>query len=225
MERQAEDRRAGVRRAGILAAIRASSSGLGIRALSEATGIHENTVRFHLERLVADGLVERRAGRSRGPGRPPLTFVALPWREDVGGDNYELIARVLTTHLEGAAEDPVGVAEEAGRVFGRGRGVRDRTGDALGELVEVLDEAGFLPEPVIDAEGRAVQVRVHHCPFGALAREDRSVPCGVHLGLMRGVLEASGGELAVDRLEPFVSPTMCVAHLARTGAEAGAATG
>lgn len=223
MERQAEDRRAGVRRAGILAAIRASSAGLGIRALSEATGVHENTVRFHLDRLVADGLVERQAGRSTGPGRPPLTFVALPWREDVGGDNYELIARVLTSHLEGAAEDPVRVAEEAGRAFGRGREVREPTGDALEQLVQVLDEAGFLPEAVLGSQGRAVAVRVHHCPFGALAREDRSVPCGVHLGLMRGVLEAGGGGLAVDRLEPFVTPTMCVAHLAE--AEAGAGPG
>jgi predicted ArsR family transcriptional regulator len=40
------------------------------------------------------------------------------------------------------------------------------------------------------------------------------VVCPVHLGLMRGVLESAGAAVTVDRLDPFVHPDLCVAHLA-----------
>ena len=210
------DRRAGARRADILAVVRAAREGLGIRALAEATGLHENTVRFHLDRLVADGLLERRAGTSRGPGRPPLLFVARREQHGAGHDNYELLARVLATQV-GAAGDPTTVAREAGRAWGRDQAaVRDvippaAWDEALDELARVLDGAGFAPE-VAEQPGGA-EVRLHTCPFLRLAREDRAVPCAVHLGLMDGLLEGMGWDGAVERLEPFATPTLCVAHL------------
>ena len=40
--------------------------------------------------------------------------------------------------------------------------------------------------------------------------------CGVHLGLMRGALEALGAPLEATRLEPFVAPHLCLAHLTPT---------
>lgn len=215
------DRRAGARRADILEVIRAAREGLGIRALTEATGLHENTVRFHLDRLVADGLVERRAGASRGPGRPPLTFVARRDHHGAGHDNYELLARVLADHL-GAAEDTVATAQAAGRAWAQERapvpeGIpssADPVDRALDELARVLDRAGFAPEVV--AEPGGATVRVHNCPFLRLAREDRAVPCAVHLGLMEGVLEAAGPVATVEELEPFVTPTLCVARVRAT---------
>lgn len=228
------DRRAGARRSDIMRAITAAREGLGVRALARETGLHDNTVRFHLERLVADGLVERRQGVSVGPGRPPLVFVARRDRDDAGHDNYELIARALVMQL-GEGQEAVVAAEEAGRAWGRSAGAaqssaapqpsagpQSATGgwDAgLDELARVMDEAGFAPEVAVDPEaGAGATVRVHHCPFGSLAREDRTVPCAVHLGLMRGVAEAAGGAVEVDTLEPFVTPTLCLARLSPTGA-------
>lgn len=223
----AADRRAGARRAAVLDVIRTAREGLGVRALAEATGLHENTVRFHLERLLEEGAVERRTGVSRGPGRPPLTFVARRDRHGAGHDNYELLARVLAGQL-GEAGDPVASAEAAGRSWGRSRPAPQETDvvpgrtappdpwDAsLEELTRVLDDAGFAPEVSAEAPGAAT-VRVHHCPFLRLAREDRAVPCAVHLGLMEGVLEATGSAAAVERLEPFVTPSLCVARVRAT---------
>ncbi len=215
--------RAGQRRADLLAAIAQAPAGLGIKALAEATGIHENTVRFHLDRLLDEGLVERRAGTSTGPGRPPLTFVAR--QERPGRDNYELIAQVLSDSLNSSAPDPARAAREAGRQWGRSRirdGERGRTpaggvargrgGDAVLErLTHLLREAGFAPELV--SEDAGTTVRVHRCPFLSLSQDDQAVPCGVHLGLMEGALEAQGSTLQVTRLEPFVTPSLCVAHL------------
>ena len=39
--------------------------------------------------------------------------------------------------------------------------------------------------------------------------------CSVHLGLMQGAMQTWESPLTVDRLEPFVPPDLCVAHLAR----------
>lgn len=249
------DRRAGARRAAVLRQLESARQGMGIRALAAATGLHENTVRFHLERLVAEGLVERRTGTSRGPGRPPLTFVPRRDHAGAGRDNYELLARVLADQLGDGPEaraaaraagwewgrgtradrtDPVGTSARASsardaplRDPGAAPSPPDPWDEALDELARVLDGAGFAPEVTEGADGaggaggdgsgtRTATVRVHNCPFLRLAREDRAVPCAVHLGLMEGVLEASGGAGSVERLEPFVTPSLCVAQVRAT---------
>jgi predicted ArsR family transcriptional regulator len=208
--------RAGARRADILGSLRAARHGLGIRDLSSVTGLHENTVRFHLDRLVADGLVTRTSVPAVGPGRPPLTYVAR--REpDETRDNYALIAKVLGDALAESTTDPAAAARESGRVWGRASsGAPAATWPvgpsswevALDRLVAVQQDQGFAPE-VDDGAGEPV-LRVHHCPFLALSQQDRTLPCSVHLGLIEGLLGEAG---RVDRLEPFVTPSLCVAHL------------
>ncbi|MDN5725386.1 MAG: helix-turn-helix domain-containing protein [Propionibacteriales bacterium] len=72
-------------------------------------------------------------------------------------------------------------------------------------LLELLDDLGFAPE----RHGAAVDLR--HCPFLELAEVRSQVVCPLHLGLMQGALE--GTPVGVDRLDPFVEPDRCVAHL------------
>lgn len=201
--------RAGERRASILEALRGTRHGLGVKDLVGLTGLHDNTVRFHLDQLVADGLVDKQPGVTERPGRPPLTYVAR--REpDEARDNYALIARVLGNALAGSTGDAAEVARDSGRAWGRAAGGGTQDWDtALDRLVAVQQAEGFSPELVEDADGTVL--RVHHCPFLALSREDRTLPCSVHLGLIEGALGDAG---VVDRLEPFVTPSLCVAHLA-----------
>ena len=83
---------------------------------------------------------------------------------------------------------------------------------AVTELVELLAELGFEPEP---ADGpRTREIRLRHCPFQNLAEQHGEVICSVHLGLMQGALTAMRAPVTVDRLDPFVEPDLCVAHLA-----------
>lgn len=225
--------RAGERRASILAALRGARNGLGVKDLVGLTGLHDNTVRFHLDQLLADGAVDKQPGMTDRPGRPPLTYVAR--REpDEAKDNYALIARVLGTALAGSTQDAAAVARESGRAWGRatvgakhgpkgldrtgaeGRTVAEDWDGALDRLVAVQRSEGFSPELVEGEDGTVL--RVHHCPFLALSREDRTLPCSVHLGLIEGALGSAG---VVERLEPFVTPTLCVAHLA-PGVDGGA---
>lgn len=238
-EDAAQGRRAGARRAEVLRLIRSERVGIGVKALSDATGMHENTVRFHLRRLVEEGLVERRPVPAGTPGRPPLLFVAVEGPGHEGPGNYALIAQVLTQGLADHGLDAVEAATEFGRQWGRTRGAQvapdlpaggSTRGQALAAVLQVLEESGFepdLPAATEDTEGaegtagaedasRSV-VQVHNCPFRLLAEEDLAVPCGVHRGIMEGVLEGAGVSDAVTELEPFVTPHLCLARMSFPG--------
>ena len=78
-------------------------------------------------------------------------------------------------------------------------------------MVHVLEDLGFAPERRT-ADGEQ-QVGLRHCPFLELAENRTNVVCPVHLGLMRGALETWKAPVTVDRLEAFVEPDLCIAHL------------
>jgi predicted ArsR family transcriptional regulator len=85
--------------------------------------------------------------------------------------------------------------------------------DAINHLVDVLDDLGFAPErQEVDGQQR---VGLRHCPFLELAENRTSVVCPVHFGLMQGAMETWKAPVSVDRLEAFVEPDLCVAHLVR----------
>lgn len=206
------------RRGEILEALRAAQAALDVRQLSDRVGLHPNTVRFHLDRLVADGSVSRRVEARTTPGRPRVLFAAT---DTGGGDGseYLVLARLLTEHLADA-RDPSAVAERAGRAFGAqlAAGSAALEGSppetATSRVVGVFADLGFRPELVPDGERQRMLLR--RCPFRELARSRPEVVCSVHLGLLRGALEATHAPLAAEALEPFVEPSLCVAHLART---------
>ena len=68
------------RRAAVLEALRSSDDPLGVTELAEQLGIHPNTVRFHLDALVAQGLVDRRLEEPSGP-RPAPNRPRTPSRD------------------------------------------------------------------------------------------------------------------------------------------------
>lgn len=215
----------GGRRGEVLAVLRDSRDALSILDIAAHLQLHPNTVRFHLEALVEAGQAERVDSPRTGPGRPPQMFRAHRGMDPAGPRNYRLLADILTAQLA-SDPDPLDRAEEAGRSWGRTL-TRDMDAaaptaeQAVSDLVRVLDEVGFDPEPDIDS-GRT-RIRLRHCPFLDLAETRASVVCPIHLGLMQGVLEGRTAPLAVERLEAFVEPDLCLAHLTTTGS-AGPAT-
>jgi predicted ArsR family transcriptional regulator len=193
---------------------------MSIAAIAEVLGVHPNTVRFHLDTLVGDGQVEHVELDRKGPGRPPLMFQAVRQMDRGGTRHYRLLAEVLATAF--ANEPDAGAkALAAGRAWGRklDSGIEappaDATSadDAINHLVDVLDDLGFAPErQEVDGQQR---VGLRHCPFLELAENRTSVVCPVHLGLMQGAMETWKAPVSVDRLEAFVEPDLCVAHLVR----------
>ncbi|WP_420872411.1 helix-turn-helix transcriptional regulator [Mycobacterium shigaense] len=206
------------RRREVLRVLRGSVDPMTIAAIAGVLGVHPNTVRFHLDRLVGDGRVERVAPGRRVPGRPPLLFRAVRRMDRGGSRRYQLLAEILVAAV-GATKDPRATAVAAGRAWGRTLDPHPKAATspdrAIGRLVEVLDQLGFAPERrSYDGEQ---QVGLRHCPFLELAEHRSSVVCPIHLGLMQGALETWQAPIAVERLDAFVEPDLCLTHLKLEG--------
>jgi predicted ArsR family transcriptional regulator len=170
-----------------------------------ALDLPRGTVAFHLDRLVADGLLEigfeRRTGRTGpGAGRPAKLYrraectvaVSLPERR------YDLAGELLA--------DAVAEADETGRaasdVLGRRAHLRGRElGQAARSagrraVLQILEEHGY--EPRADGEGIALA----NCPFHTLARRQPALVCGMNLRVIEGVLEGAAEPGLMARLCP-----------------------
>ncbi|MBM7798113.1 putative ArsR family transcriptional regulator [Microlunatus panaciterrae] len=136
--------------------------------------------------------------------------------DPTGPRHFRMLAEVLALSLA-AEPEPSARAVEAGRAWGRRLGSQAENGsdpstsEAAARLLGMLDELGFAPEQR-DTDGRS-QIGLRHCPFLELAATTPQVVCPVHLGLMQGALEAWRAPVTVDRLDPFVEPDLCLAHL------------
>lgn len=204
-------------RARVLGAVRTHSEPMTVADLAAAVGLHVNTVRFHLERLIDEGLVEQ-AGQDRSSGgRPRLTYRALEGEGDVRDHrDYQLLAEILAGSISESVPDAAATSLEAGRAWGHyladaPKPHRSSTAqEGLAELLRVLAHIGFEPR-VTGEQGRTLEL--HHCPFREVAEAHREVACSVHLGLMQGLLAGMRAPLTAERLEPFVGPHLCLARL------------
>lgn len=205
----------GESRAQMLATLRCADTPLTVGAVADRVGLHPNTARFHLDALVEAGLAGRETEEREQPGRPRVLYSARA--EDSGVRSYRLLAQILSGYLAAAMPRPSEAAIEAGHAWGRYLAERPPpfrrldTAAAVAQLVRVLDAIGFAPEAVTTGSER--QVLLRHCPFREVAEEHAEVACSVHLGLMRGLLGELDAPVAAERLDPFVEPGLCVAHL------------
>lgn len=204
------------RRREVLRTLRVSAEPLTILAIADALGVHPNTVRFHLDSLVGAGQVEQVGPGRKGPGRPPLMFRAVRQMDRGGTRHYEVLAEILTAALAGE-KDPGAKALAAGRAWGlqldpaAASEVPDSSERAIGRLMALLERLGFAPER--RRETGEQQVGLRHCPFLEIAENRSGVVCSVHLGLMQGVLQSWAAPVTVERLDAFVEPDLCLAHL------------
>jgi predicted ArsR family transcriptional regulator len=193
---------------------------MSIGAIADVLVVHPNTVRFHLEGLVGDGLVEFvEPGRKR-QGRPPQMVQAVRQMDRGGTRHYPMLAEILTTALA-AEQHPRAKALAAGRGWGNSLATLEiapaspsdltSADEAIDRLVDVLDQFGFDPER--RESGGEQQVGLWHCPFLELAENQTEVVCSLHLGLIQGVLEAWEAPITAEQLDEFVRPDMCLLHL------------
>ena len=213
------------RREDVLRALRSAAEPQTIASLAAELRLHPNTVRFHLDSLVAAGRVRLAEHALRRRGRPALLYEAVRGMDPGGPRGYRMLAEILTdgvaalpSSVEPPHPDPTAMypsarmlSLEAGRRWGRRRASGWPRGDVENRLVGLLDELGFAPER--QRGDGAAQIGLRHCPFLELAESHAQVVCPIHLGLMRGAMEEWDGNRTVTRLEPFVEPDLCVAHL------------
>lgn len=181
---------------------------VGREQAAEALGIAQHNVNFHLDRLVAEGLLEveyrRLSGRSGpGAGRPSKLYrradrefaVSLPPRR------YDLVGDILAAAVNRSSQGlPLGealreVALEEGRdVGGAASGVDPR--QPLAAMSRVLEGQGY--EPQVEAD----VVVLNNCPFDTLAKKHTDLVCGLNRDFVQGVADGLGCAQVAACLEP-----------------------
>lgn len=202
---------------------------LGMTAadLAPRVGLHVTTVRFHLDQLVAAGVLRSQFRRRETAGRPRKVYLLRARPAAPGGHDplrllTGLLAEAMTATVRGESVTPV----EAGRRWARehlaaheDRSPAETPGGWLarvGEMIDVLEDWGYQPELSTSDGGRSARVELSDCPFLDLARGNEAVVCGVHQGLISESLRQFGETSTEVELEPFVTPTHCRAYLRTT---------
>lgn len=164
---------------------------------ADGVEVPRHTAKFHLDRLVDEGLLvaefRRLTGRSGpGAGRPAKLYrpsarevtVSVPHRR------YDLAAQVLADAVERSlggepmADALDGAAGEAARVA---VDAADTDGSAP-ELERIADTlAAFGYEPRVEDD-----LVLTNCPFERLAADHRDLVCGLNLAFVRAVTAELG---------------------------------
>jgi predicted ArsR family transcriptional regulator len=231
----------------VLQMVREHGEAIDAVELASRMELHVTTVRFHLDALCDEGAIERTRMNRDGVGRPRTGYRAVEERLD-----YRILAEILAMELGETVETRARRAQRAGQQWagriagsqGEAVAAQDVTdtaelGDPLDRgavlATEVFNRMGFDPELAAESEpmaslsadskqivGRERVIRLRACPVRDLARAHPEVGCGIHLGLLQGLLDhaaAAGGQPDTRkqglsaRLDPFVEPELCIARL------------
>jgi predicted ArsR family transcriptional regulator len=190
------------------------SDAVGKDEAAAAMGVARSVAAFHLDRLVADGLLTtefRRLTGRRGPGagRPAKLYRRAPGELTVSlpARRYDLAARLLAAAVRQATDTgtPVAnaltrVANEQGHHLGeRARakaGKRPGRSALLDAALAVLEDQGYEPRPDGD------EIVLANCPFHALVDEQRELVCGMNHDLLCGLADAVGDDVLTAHIEP-----------------------
>ncbi|SNY71209.1 helix-turn-helix transcriptional regulator [Paractinoplanes atraurantiacus] len=174
----------------VLRTVEETPQGLTAAQVTARVGLPLSTVRSQLDALVAEGVLVKARASGGLPHRPAWRYRALtPARANL----YSVLLRALLEQVAGDRAATVG----AGRRWGRAMAAR-------GGLLPVLDMLGFSPEP-----RSGDRIDLHTCPYLDLVHRYPDGMCGLHAGIIQGVLGDEDGVV----LEPFAAPGACVVHL------------
>ena len=192
------------RRAAYRVVVEAAPEPVGRDEVAAALGVGRTLAAFHLDKLVAAGLLEasfaRRTGRTGpGAGRPAKLYrrAAADHEVTVPPRRYLSAAELLAEAVERAG------ADEALYAVALAHGREDAVPGA--DLVQALTDRGY--EPTVDADADEETIRLRNCPFHVLAGDFPPLVCGMNLALVSGLVEGTDWQA---RLEP-TSGHCCVA--------------
>lgn len=195
---------------------------------AEQVGISRKLAAFHLDKLVAAGLLRAHyahVGAIRRVGRAPKVYepadtevqVSIPERR------HEMLAEILTDAVvteaagETAGSAAIRVAAERGAEHGCALRDQLRPGRlgaerALTVLADTLTDQGF--EPSREATGC---VRLRNCPFHPLAARAPELVCGINHAYLTGVLDGLQADTVIAVLTPTAGE--CCVELRAQGLE------
>jgi predicted ArsR family transcriptional regulator len=195
--------------------------GMTIQEAVKLAAVTPTAVRHRLNRLMAQGLVERREQHG-GRGRPRHAYTLTEHAQTMLGQNYADLAKMLWRELKSYEDRAVGmkllrrVAEKLAERYRRqmpGHDVRER----LTDLQKLLADRGVDVE--VDEKGQLPVLRQHSCPYYEIAEMDRTI-CGIEMRTLEQALDADlklaqcrlDGhgccEFEVRRTEPAATPAV-----------------
>lgn len=184
-----------------------------------STGVARHIAKFHLDKLVEEGLLDtdfkRLSGRQGpGAGRPSKLYkrsarevsVTLPPRR------YELAAQLMAQAIDhsmrGRTAAQVAVksaASDLGAKLGQqaweAAGARPSRRRLTLAACATLADHGY--EPRRDGD----TITLANCPFDSLARDHTDLVCGMNLALLDAIVARVGGGALEARLDP--APGRC----------------
>ena len=210
----------------VLAALTASGPSTAAE-LASRMGQHANTVREHLDALVALGLTARERESPAGRGRPAYRYAAVSASPE--GAAYRVFLEALVEEF--VATGPVERAIELGRrasltpprseyaappsaptapssapLARTKSATRQRLSRAL---ADTMDGLGFTTEELPRGRG----LRLLTCPLIDVATRHAAVVCGFHQGMLQSMAAHAGADPSTVALTPFAEPGACVVRL------------
>ena len=203
--------------------VAAADSPVSREHAAQAVGLPVHSAKFHLDRLVEEGLLDvefkRLSGRSGpGAGRPTKLYrrsgrtldVSLPPRR------YDLAGAILAeafdavTATGGPLPDAVATAAATtGRELAA-QPPAPRARRPLARVAQLLERYGY--EPRLSPDG--TELALDNCPFDRLAREHTDLVCSLNLALVVGAVDGLGCPEVRPRLDP--TPGHCCVRATTT---------
>src|SRR5690625_4419501 len=209
------------RRRQVLEMLRRSPRARTVSELARHLQVHGNTIRFHLESLLADGLIEidDEPPSNRRVGRPAVRYRAVPRVAPSQVRHTESLVKLFLDDLA-AADDGRQRALDLGERWGQAQaaktaGPKEASNGVhrdVNALTGLLGDMGFESDPPSNS-----QILVKTCPFldavdvRRLRESGGELPpvCAVHLGMMNGALKQWEADVSVEALVPFARPDRC----------------
>lgn len=168
---------------------------------AEALGVARHAVKFHLDRLEGEGLLEAVFNRPSGKGGPgagrPAKFYRRAAREfavSLPERRYDLASHIMAEAITASERDGIPIADALADAARRsGRACAAETSASIDNM---LADLGY--EPQSDAAG----IKLANCPFHSLAADYTELVCGLNLHLINGLV----AELGRPSLRAELSP-------------------
>lgn len=219
----------------VLETVRHYPGGVSVAELARQLGMHTNTVRGHLDELLAHGAVLTSTAPIKGRGRPTILFSARVPDNGAIAREYLSLIELMADALSHDLEDPeerFATAHRIGKKWARRMQLAEEGGrlgsnKAFDQLVQRLRQLGFDPasedesraDLPDDAPPNARAVSLRTCPFVAADTPPSPIVCAIH----EGFIEAYFG--AASAAEPTLYPllesgrcALCVALPSTAGA-------
>lgn len=182
-------------------------------------GVARHIAKFHLDKLVEEGLLDtdfKRLSGRRGPGagRPTKLYKRSPREVSVTlpARRYELAGELMARAIDDSMRDGTAVqdalhdaATDLGTTLGEqareAAGTRPSRKRLALAACETLAGHGYEPRRIGNT------ITLANCPFDSLARNHTELVCGMNLALLDAVAEQVGDGVFEAHLDP--APDRC----------------